>query len=192
MWRLRLLQEVKVALMYLPGSVLTERAEQSGKRKEGRHWGTVTSTEEKNTEQEMNLLCGSWLECTSALKAVITLCPTRVGSKRAVRSAFSWPAQWGQVLFMPWLVHFMHPTLSGSLFGLSLSCMSACMSASRFVCRRSLKIESEEKLASSPSPILQAFSFLISLLLFRPSLCILPGQPETSCTEGLLLALGNL
>ena len=34
----------------------------------------------KNTEQEMNLLCGSWLECTSALKAVITLCPTRVGS----------------------------------------------------------------------------------------------------------------
>lgn len=78
---------------------------------------------------------------------------------------------------MPWLVYFLHATvrltLSRSLFGLSLSRMSACVSAGWFsVC---LKIESVK------SAIIQNFSFLLSFL--RAS-CQLLLQPRVSQAPG--------
>lgn len=76
--------------------------------------------EEKSSEQEVNLPHGSWLQCTPAWKAVIILWPAHVGIHRAVRSAFSWLAEPGQGLFVPWLVLFRLQLSSkhfGSLFG---------------------------------------------------------------------------
>lgn len=66
---------------------------------------------------EMNLPRGSWLSCTSAPKPVITLWSTLVCSYRAGRSAVRRLAQWGQVLFVPWLGRScVHSKLSVSLW----------------------------------------------------------------------------
>lgn len=72
---------------------------------------------------------------------------------------------------------FLNATLhlTGCLFRLSLSCMSACMSASWFMCHRSLKIKSEENF----SPIFQTFSFL--LLVHLPFFC--PSQRSSLCAS---------
>lgn len=83
-------------------------------------WGTTKSTDGgKSAEQEVNLPHGSWLQCSPARKAVIILWPAHVGIHRAVRSAFSWLAEPGQDLFVPWLVLFRLQLSSkhfGSLF----------------------------------------------------------------------------
>lgn len=96
---------------------------------------------------------------------------------------------------------FLHATLritlSGSPFGLSLSRMNACMSASWFLCHHSLKIKSEKGL-----PPLRLLSSKLSLSfshfgrLSSRLLCILPGllargQPESS-RAGLPLLSGSL
>lgn len=86
-------------------------------------WRTTTSPEEgkkKPSEQEMNLPHSSWLECTPTRKAAIILWPAHVGIHRVVRSAFSWLAERGQGLFVPWLVLSRMQLSSkhfGSLFG---------------------------------------------------------------------------
>lgn len=76
--------------------------------------------QKKTSEQEMNLPHSSWLECTPTRKAAIILWPAHVGIHRVVRSAFSWLAEWGQGLFVPWLVLSRMQLSSkhfGSLFG---------------------------------------------------------------------------
>lgn len=87
----------------------------------------------------MNLPHSSWLECTPTPKAAIILWPAHVGILRVVRSAFSWLAERGQDLFMPWLMLSCMQLSSehfGSLFG-SIFVMWKCV----HVCKLVLKLD---------------------------------------------------
>lgn len=172
-----LLLVLKVDLMNLPGEPKSG-AEWKPKTNStaDRHKGQsqAQAKRKKITDQEMNLPSSSWLEWTTAMEAVITSWPTWAGRKRAVRSAFSWLAQWGQVLFMPWLVH-IDPSIRTNFV------VCECLQSEIQISEKLVRLLSSNFLFPSfASP--PAFS-----LAARPaSSLFVEGQPETFCKETLL------